>query len=46
MKGLIMKDSSEMAHMYWSALHFVVELHLSGLHRVFWQLPAVSVDSD
>ena len=28
-----MKDSLLMTHMYWSALHCVVELHLSGLHR-------------
>jgi hypothetical protein len=28
-----MKDSSLTTHMYWSALHCIVELHLSGLHR-------------
>lgn len=28
-----MKDSSLTTHMYWSALHGIVELHLSGLHR-------------
>ena len=28
-----MKDSLLMPYMYWSALHCVVELHLSGLHR-------------
>ena len=28
-----MKDSLLTTHMYWSALHCVVELHLSGLHR-------------
>ena len=29
----LMKDSSLTTCMYWSALHCVVELHLSGLHR-------------
>ena len=33
MKGHVMKDSLLMTHMYWSALHCVVELHLSGCHR-------------
>ena len=33
MKGHMMKDSLLTTHMYWSALHCVVELHLSGLHR-------------
>ena len=28
-----MKDSLLTTHMYWSALHCIVELHLSGLHR-------------
>ena len=28
-----MKDSSLMTHMYWSALHYTVELHLLELHR-------------
>ena len=28
-----MKDSLLTTHMYWSALHCVAELHLSGLHR-------------
>jgi len=28
-----MKDSSVTARTYWSSLHYVVELHLSGLHR-------------
>ncbi|EDL29764.1 mCG148019 [Mus musculus] len=28
-----MEDSLLTTCMYWSALHFVVELHLSGLHR-------------
>ena len=28
-----MKDALLTTHMYWSALHCVVELHLSGLHR-------------
>jgi len=32
-KGHMMKDSLLTAHMYWSALHCVVELHLLGLHR-------------
>jgi hypothetical protein len=26
----VMKDSLLMTHMYWSALHYVVELHLLG----------------
>ena len=29
----VMKDSLLMTHMYWSALHCIVELHLLGLHR-------------
>ena len=29
----MMKDSSLMTHMYWSALDYVVELLLLGLHR-------------
>ena len=33
MKGQVMKDSLLTTHMYWSALHCVVELHLSGFHR-------------
>ena len=28
-----MKDSLLTTHMYWSTLHWIVELHLSGLHR-------------
>jgi hypothetical protein len=32
MKRHMMKDSLLMTHMYWSALHCVVELHLLGLH--------------
>jgi hypothetical protein len=28
-----MKDSLLTTHAYWFALHCVVELHLSGLHR-------------
>ena len=28
-----MKDSALMIHMYWSSLHWVGELHASGLHR-------------
>jgi hypothetical protein len=32
-KGRGMKDSLLTTHMYWSALHCIVELHLSGLHR-------------
>jgi len=31
-KGLVMKNSL-LTYMYWSTLHCVVELHLSGLHR-------------
>ena len=27
------QDSLLTTHMYWSALHCIVELHLSGLHR-------------
>ena len=30
-KGHVMKDSLLTTHMYWSALHCIVELHLSGL---------------
>ena len=42
-----MKDSLLMMLMYWSALHFVVGLHLLGLHREkctrnFWWCAAVS----
>jgi hypothetical protein len=32
-EGHMMKDSWLTTCMYWSALHFVVELHLSELHR-------------
>jgi hypothetical protein len=28
-----MKDSSLATFMYWPALHYIIELHLSGLHR-------------
>jgi hypothetical protein len=28
-----MRDSVLAAHLYWSALHCIVELHLSGHHR-------------
>ena len=33
MKGHVMKDSLLMTRMYWSTLHYVFELHLSGLQR-------------
>jgi hypothetical protein len=33
MKKLMMKDSSITTVMHWSCLHFVVDLHLSGLHK-------------
>jgi hypothetical protein len=33
MKGHMMKDSLLMKHMYWSVLHYVVELHLLEFHR-------------
>jgi hypothetical protein len=33
MKGRVIKDSLLKTHMYRSALHCVVELHLLGLHR-------------
>lgn len=32
-EGHMMKGSSLRTHMYWSALHYIVELHLLGLHR-------------
>ena len=32
-KGHVMKDSLLMTGIYWSALHCIVELYLSGLHR-------------
>ena len=32
-KGHVTKDSLLATHMCWSALHCIVELHLSGLHR-------------
>jgi hypothetical protein len=32
-KGHVRKDSLLTPYMYWSALHCVVELHLSELHR-------------
>ena len=42
-----MKNSLLMTHVYWSTLHCVVELHLSGLHREkhtknFWWCAVVS----
>lgn len=48
-EGHMMKGSSLRTHMYWSALHYIVELHLLGLHRekctkkllvMSWWLPA------
>ena len=33
MKGQVTKDTLLMTRMYWSSLHCIVELHLSGLHR-------------
>ena len=32
-RGHMMKDSFLTIHMYWSALHYIDELRLSGLHR-------------
>jgi len=48
-----MKDSLLTTPMYWSALYYVVEIHLSELHREMYrktycgvlQFPAASVDS-
>jgi hypothetical protein len=54
MKGRVMKDSLLTSHIYWSALHFVAELHLLWLHRekctqkllvLCWQVPAASSNS-
>jgi hypothetical protein len=33
MKGHVVKDSLLIICIYWSALHCIFELHLSGLHR-------------
>jgi hypothetical protein len=54
MKGYVMKDSSLITCIYWSNLHCMVELHLSGLHRekhtkkllvLCWQLLAIRIPS-
>jgi hypothetical protein len=47
MKGHVIKDYLLTTGMYWSALHCIVELYLSGLHREkhtknFWWYAAVS----
>ena len=47
MKGHMMKDSLLTKCTNWSILHFIIELHLSGLHREnasknFWWCAAVS----
>jgi hypothetical protein len=47
MKGHMMKDSSLITCMHWSAFHYIIELHLLSIHKemhknIFWYHAAVS----